>query len=420
MPAWTRKRLFWLSILAVILIGGTWFGLVYGNDAWRTARYYRHRYLTEEGRFERISDAAYDARQIGDHETAEPLYREMREIRPDNPYDAFWHAVSLARLGREEESWQDLEAAVELGYDRPSSLEEELAFREMRRDARFELLLEKAREHEEERKARYEEASRPIDPSEAPAFDSLSDLQAHFKEEGEVVRALRKENEWEEARLAEARLDSLRRASLRRYLEDHPHAEDAEDAGREELGDRLEAAGRSSSRWTIEEAEAVREVAERLLAIHPDSPHRHEWKLVRAVSALQGIYPEGFQWDVEPRPSLRCDEAMAEFDTIETDAEASPWTDLIPGYRAICLYESEDADPDNIRALRDRFLEADEPTWDDRTLYLFYKRVARELRTVGLHIDGLPEFRVATLDGREVTLPALRGNVVLVDFWAPG
>jgi tetratricopeptide (TPR) repeat protein len=140
-------------------------------------------YFTEEGRFERILEAAERAQERGDFERSEELYRRAREMRPNAPEAAYTHATALARLRREEAALQALEEAARLGYDSVWFLEEDPSFRPYRDRAAYARIVDAVRKNEE---ARNTALSRR---GEQGRSGVLRPLVRHARRAGEGARA---------------------------------------------------------------------------------------------------------------------------------------------------------------------------------------------------------------------------------------
>lgn len=381
--------------------------------------YSLQRNFTTQGRIDKKSDAAWRALEAKDYGEATALYAELREKQPENPYHALGEAQALAALGRTEEAWSALDAALAAGLRTWWSLEKNEALAPLRDDPRFAAAVERVRDNVRAWNLRVTEAKRPVDPASAPSFGSWPEVQASMREENERIRKVRYgrrdptgENELEALRLQQANF-----AKIGRYLVDHPAAPDREAAMLGEVTERVVIADLWESFWTADEAAAIRDAADRFLAAYPESPSRSTAELHRAVAVMRGVLPPtGWEPGREEPYEPACAEAMPAFEALATKAPGDVRGIEAEGFLAVCLWEEEPKDAEGALATAETYFAHAAASEADGT----YFRLESDVRQVRLQAGELPPFEVKDLAGNTWTPAALEGRVTILQFWSPG
>jgi predicted esterase len=82
------------------------------------------------------------------YEDVIPKCDEMSKLFPEEPSTYYNKACALARLGRAEDAFQQLAVSVEKGFGAPAHMQRDEDLESLRKDKRFDELVEKARENE--------------------------------------------------------------------------------------------------------------------------------------------------------------------------------------------------------------------------------------------------------------------------------
>ncbi len=197
--------------------------------------------------------------------------------------------------------------------------------------------------------------------------------------------------------------------------------------------------GSESAAWRDQQSEQVAGRAEAFYARYPEDPRR--WQAV-ALYLRASLYAsdEKIREVRMQRAMQLADQALQAADIVD-----GPWSQALEWKFYRVQQDRSGADPVRLRALLDemtrrlpqsdrlRGLEAqyvevllrrDEPAaevWLDHLAASANAGVARQaagmLRLRGLRNEPV-QLRFTAIDGREVDLAAMRGKVVLVDFWA--
>jgi len=243
--------------------------------------------------------------------------------------------------------------------------------------------------------------------TEAEVFDSAEALTSAFE-------ARRNETQMKSMLIAGpryfTRLNSLNDeeiASAWRYVKDHPAAEDLDAAG--------VAAVRAANRYKEYgafldgDASIVLDTASRFLEAWPDSEHRPEVELVRAVGTWKAYGKD----EGEATLSRRAEEAVPLFNDIEQRFVDSPEAAKSRVWRLAIAMELSDAEvTSEIEDLYGRIEPALED--DDELKGYAWREAARAM----FQINGEKLFDGVDLDGNPWSWETMRGKVVLIDFWA--
>jgi hypothetical protein len=381
--------------------------------------YSLQRNFTAQGRIDKKSDAAWRAFEAKSYGEAAELYAELREKRPENPYHALGEAQALAGLGRTDEAWSALDAALAAGLRDWWSLEKNEGLAPLRDDPRFVSAVERVRDNVRAWNLRVLEAKRPVEPSSAPPFESWQEVQASMREENERIRKLRYgrrdptgQNELEALRLQQANF-----AKIGRYLVDHPEAPDREAAMLGAVTERVAIADPWDSYWTSDEAAAIREAADRFLATYPESTSRSTAELHKAVATMRGVLPPtGWEPGREEPYEPACGEAMPAFEALATKAPADVRGIEAEGFLAVCRWESEPRDAEGALATAETYFAHAAASQGAGA----YFRLESDVRKVRLQAGELPPFEVKDLAGNTWSPESMKGRVTILQFWSPG
>lgn len=408
-------RSFFPTVLVVMVASGC----LSMQDIWADTKNSARSQPASHKRVQRTAGKARAAQESGDFAAAERLYSRLRSMKPEEPRLAESHAAALARLGRKDEAYGALEAGVALGLTALASFETDPELEGWREETRFREIEQRVRSNHDAFKQQIRAAHRPLASSQAPAFASWAALEQALgreREQHERYPAWPSVQAW---LLEKIRLDQRYLAAMRRYADDHPDAADREDAMLGELRLRVEVASPWTPYWSIDQAAAVRESADRYLVAFADAAARNEARLYRAVAAMRGVLDpaEELDWESGDPPQPKCDDARVELDELARQAPSDKWAADALGFAALCAAQQEPRNEPEARARVDAYLALAELPRPDQTPF---HGLRGEVRVEKMRLDGLPAFEVIDIKGARWTPSTLKGRVALIDFWAPG
>ncbi len=335
------------------------------------------------------------------------LATKMEKVAPEATLHEGFLAQAHAQLGNRDDAYAALERMIEPGWTHDKGFELLESLTPLYGDERFEALSRRAAEMgrawQEWRRTMHVR----LPPSEAEVFDSADALTSAFE-------TRRNETQWNSMLIAGPRylqrlssLNDREIAAAWRYVDDHPGAEDLDDAG--------VAAVRAANRYKEYspfldgDAAIVLDTADRFLERWPDSEHRPEVELTRAIATWKAHGKD----EGDATRVRRSEEALPLFAALEERFGDSPEATKARIWRFGIAMELGDAvvTPE-IEDLYGRIEPAFE---DDRELEQYaWREAARAM----FQINGKKLFDGVDLDGNSWTWETMRGKVVLIDFWA--
>lgn len=352
------------------------------------ARYHR---LSTEG-------SAHMVRR--DPSRAATLFGKMEALVPSAAEGPYLLSGALAQTGDLDAAVRALARAIRSGFGDARRMQFDPALRPLWNDPRFRDLVEEA-----EAKARelVEGAVAGPSPRPAPAFQTLEALQQHFS------ALQRKAESWssvlspgEYQRLHWSLLDA-RRAALERFMREQPAGDPRIEAELELvalLGDYRDPPRADELQRAIRRAEAfVRDHQDHSLA-----SRARWWALHLQRRGLAAVHQPGER-------QQRSAELLGRFQDFLAEAEERQWDEA--GLALIDLMALETARPEGDATIPFRRLREDYR--GNPQVWAFAREHEAALM---LRLAGIPSFQATDLDGKPAGSEALRGKVVLLDFWA--
>ncbi|MBZ5640047.1 MAG: TlpA family protein disulfide reductase [Acidobacteriia bacterium] len=336
----------------------------------------------------------------GDGAGAEAAFRQQLAIFPLNPEPHVSLALVAARGGAKKQALACLRAAVLRGFTDVSRVERSEVWLELRRDPAFLALVDAvpALMDADERWVGWDAFGASHPPPDLESVARQWDRRKRAIEAMAPALGPRLDRLWRRV------IDRSTAALLQAYVVANPGARDL-DAALEQLMSLY--SGGLILRWEILPAEAARRlgsIASTALERFPDGPSRPGALTCLGLARYAErdrrgrLLPAAVE---EIRASLR---------EVTVRYGGSPF--LAPAVEGLVRTESETGRADlamaDYRAFR--ATHAADPTLLDG--------VRERLGVLALTVGGLPDFHARALDGGIVDREALKGKVVVVDFWA--
>ncbi len=353
----------------------------------------------EVERFVALGREGWDRLRLGDEPGAEAAFRGQIAIFPVNPEPHVSLALLAARRREEKAAIEHLRAAVIRGFTDLARIERAESWTRMRNHPDF-LGLQDAipRLIEAERRWAGWDAFR------ARAPEDLASVFRNHETRKSLVEKMAPALGQRLVRLWKRLNDRATAALLEAYVAARPQASDTAAAL-----DRLMSlySGGPLFRWeplSTASTRRLRAVANAALERFPDGPLRPGALACRALARYS---------DRDRRGAMQpgaADEIRAALGEVLSRHASSPF--VAAAAEGLVRTETEagrmDRAADVYRKVRDDHA-------DDRSLL---DDLRERLGVLALKAGGLPDFRAAALDGGTVEREALRGKVVVVDFWA--
>ncbi len=371
----------------------------------------------EEAKYNRLSDRAYRHMENQRYEKAVRLYTKAMTLA-DDPYDAYGLAKAHARLDEKELFWKTIEEAERRGFDLAWRVEEEPAFKKYRGDTRYQQIIEKIKQNQIENCLELRESGSVPSPEMAPSFDSLDALEKAFEEEEKIELMKQWKLPYKEQQIQERSRSAKKIAALKRYIKDHPGADDLQKARLAEIKTWKKITG--WSHWEKETAASLKETIDVYISEYPEAAEREEFEFNLIESELRGVITgrEGCYEEDEPIP-LNCSKTLPMMDRFIAQEEISdPWITRAIGLKANCLFEMYPDHPEMAKSSYESFVERPEIPDEQKKRIDWVLEI--DLRRLKFLFNGAPNFTAETIEGETINLSDLKGKVVLLDFWSPG
>jgi hypothetical protein len=373
---------------------------------------------SDRSRFFRLLGDAAEAVEKGKLRKALGLYDRARALAPEHTSPVVGRAVALARDDRMDDFHAVMDEAVRLGLDDPTRLHETPWLRGRLDEEPMQALLRRIEENAASNQRALREAARLPEGDAVPAFDSFAGIEAHF----ESLEPAARETDWMASSadwwLAERRRAAMEVAILERYLREHAAADDRGDARRRLLDAWIDLAGEYGPIWGASAALGITGAAEACLAEAPDDDERRRARLALAEAALRGVIPETADGPWWQYPEVDGRAAKPLLDAVISEDRDDLWHTRALGLRAVGAVPTCDENPGELRAAYDEWAARPEVGHEESELVDF--RMSHELLQARIRARGFPDFDAETLDAEAISLAALKGRVVLLEFWGPG
>lgn len=321
-------------------------------------------------------------------------------------------AVAAAGRGRIDEAFKALQRAVATGFASVDVAGSEERFALLRTDPRWEATLAAIQKEADQAVARAQTSRPYLDPSAAPAFKSYRKLVATFEDK---ERAL-DDNTWRLSQTAKTEgrfvLNDERIAAVRRYVQEHPGAKDADDAAWDAVSHRvallfpyfLKPLWGAAGQQVIAELDAF-------VTDYPTSAHRGEALIYRAFAVFHVRAAGGSDNQPWTDDDLRALDASLGV-VAQTYAGTTEGGMALAWRLVIADIESVDLITPEMRLMREELARS---YAGDRSVQ---QMLATEGRAAIVRVDGIAGFEGTSLDGTRWTPASLAGRVTLIEFWA--
>ena len=382
---------------------------------------------TPQQAYNRLIGEGYQLLDEEDYTGALKAFEELHLKAPENPEPYYHMACAYGRQGEVDAAFEKLETAYAMGFWYAGRCRSDSDLTALRDDPRFEELMgkmeEQARRWEEEHGAH---AYRELDPDQVPAFASLESLDGHYRGREEQLEASRYLYDYRRGEEKKNRLLNEWVAALRRYRAEHPDSADSEDAALRIV----EQMGKFRREWFLaswgDDGKAATAAADAYLDEYPEGVHRRKVEWMRLVSDWwsrevpakpEEDVDEGEEGDAESRwRSYTEDRFNAFLGQLEAFRKRYPGT--FEAAKALTFEtwltwdEADQQVDDRVRGL---YAQLEEGYKDDEQARGYYQRW---LSNLAFQIRGLDDFEGVDTAGKTWNLAAMKGKVVLIDFWA--
>ncbi len=377
--------------------------------------------------YQRLVGEGYELLDKGDDAGAQAAFKRLSAMAPENPEPFYHMACAYGRQGQVDAALDKLEQAFAMGFWYAERCREDPDLAAVRDDPRFEELMGKMEEQAERWDEQYAtRLYRPIDLDRAPAFASLKSLDEHFRKQANRLEASRYLYDYRRAEERKNQLLNEWVAALGRYRAEHPGGVDDERAAFRFV----EQMGAFRQAWFLaswgEDGKAAAAAADAYLAEFPQGEHRREVEWLRLLwnwwsrdlpSASAAGADEEDEAESETPLKPYADDRLAAFiDQLQVFRARYP--DTFEAAKAL-TYETwllwYDADRQVDDRIRELYAQLEEKYRDDEQAGVYYRRKLSEL---ALQMRGLGDFEGVDTTGKTWNLAAMRGKVVLIDFWA--
>ncbi len=362
-------------------------------------------------RYRKLSEQASKAQGDGNYKKLAKLLGRQAALAPEDSSVHYNLACARALKGDSAGALEALAAAVETGWTDAEHAGQDSDLESLRGLARFDSLLEGMEQNEADWKERTRKLHTELDPASAPAFQSVEDLNESFSTDETEFYALSALYDMDTYYEKQWALHDHKIAALKRYIADHPEADDRDAAGIEVLRTAL-AYNEYRDPWGMHDGPWAHRQARWFLDTFSDSEHRPEAMLIAGQARMMSAPEEGEVEETAADAENRRRQAegylgalIAEHSGSTAAAKACMWRMRIAYERSGRRITSE------VKEHYEAFCAACGE--DDDVLDYAWEKARSPL--FELERD---DFRGTDLEGNEVTLNAMEGKVVLVDFWA--
>ena len=347
----------------------------------------------------------------GKFQKAAKFLQKQASVAPEDSGVFYNLACARSLAGDTDAAFEALTTAVERGWMDADHTREDSDLEPLLDDPRMEPLLERMEQSGASWKERSQRLHTTLDPAQAASFDSVDDLIVSFDEE--MSRHYKRSVLLDWPSMAETEWNILDRkvASLQRFLADDADSDEADRAGIEILRTAL-AYNEYRDPWGEHDGGWAYDRASWFLATFPESDHLAEAMLVAGQSRLMSAPVGEDREETADEVAARRREADKHLAALIGEHPGS-----VPAAKA-CMWRMRIAYE---RAGKTITPEVDEHYQafctacddDDDVLDYAWERARGPL----FELESA-DFKGQGLDGEELSLDAMKGKVVLVDFWA--
>ena len=361
----------------------------------------------EAERYVKLYRKAAKAQKAGRHEKALTLYERLLPLAPENAGPHLQLARSFASLGQDDAAFAALARAIDLGYPWADPVVHDELLEPLHDDARWGGALARLERNEAQWKAELETLYGEVPPASAERYGSLDALTEAFAGRMGDFETRRPLLGFPLQLVRQAEILDAKLAALERFLAEASAPDEREAAALEALHTALAYKDGWPS-WGGDSA-LVAAQAERFLADYPASEHRPEVLLQRAVAAWKAHGED----DARETLAARSAEARVWLDRLEAEHAGSSEAGRAPVWRLAIEHALAGGGltPEQLAlhaALAPRLAEDEafaDYAWEHADAPLF-------------RIEAAEAFEGTDLAGQRWDWEAMRGRVVLIDFWA--
>jgi thiol-disulfide isomerase/thioredoxin len=370
---------------------------------------------TEEQQFKRLWDQGIN--QLSNEEVEEAIltFKAQVDLAPEHPGPRYNLACAYAKAGKNDDAVRWLERAVELGWMSAEQTGEDSDLASLRSDPRFEHLLQRMEENQNRWLQNSQKAHRTLDPSKATSFGTLSELLDHFdaEERSLAADAFRYSHECN----AERRWNLLdhKVAALRRFMAAQPEPGVREAAAIAELVALASYKEMDLGTYWDADGRVVVAAAERFLEQFPNSRYVPDVLFTRAMATWLSR-PSPPQAGEQPGTSFP-EEYASDLDSLLADLTSRYPTSLVAATALVKRLELAEREyAGNVTPLQKAVYAKLLDQYGDSAEIM--RGAWRTARRTMRHMEGFSGFHGTDLHGHTWDDTALRGSVVLIDFWA--
>jgi thiol-disulfide isomerase/thioredoxin len=358
------------------------------------------------GQIRAATSAGYAALGADSLDRALEHFRRLSMLVPETPRADYHIACAYARAGQPEEGLQALRRAIEKGYSDLAGAAADPDLETLRARDEWAALAEDMRQLERRGRIALERAYRELSPDSEPAFPTLDSLETHYDDLQR--RAQSAGLIYSDLVAAQLRCDALnhRIAGLERYRREHDATERYAI-----LMSRLRAQSLlpeiDDRPWTLGRS-ALLATADEILSQYPDSAGAADAALWKVRADWYG----GLRGEVREVAPVTCDAIVARLREVAAQYPGKPGgCDALIEAVLIVADNSED----DLERIRPVLADLESRCGINPRAY---PESGYRINELALRVNGAPDFSATDIDGRAWSLTQLRGQYVLLDFWA--
>jgi thiol-disulfide isomerase/thioredoxin len=361
----------------------------------------------EVKRYQKLYRKGAKNMEAGRYEKAVTIWQRVEPMAPENPGPAYALARGLAQLGNADAAFEALDRAIARGYAEADAARNDEDLTSLADDARFVDVIERMQANKDRWDEQMSTMHRIVPIAEAEAFDSAQAIIDVFDARVAELDSRMSLLGWRRYTEHHSTILDDKLGALERYLAEHADAPDREQA----MLEALQTAVTYKEYWPSWDGDAPLVVAkaERFLENFPESEDRPGVALQRATATWMAYGDD----DKQATLAARAAAASELFASLEAD---HPDTDearqAVAWQMEIALEVADGHVTAEVTELYDRIKhDLDE---DEALAEYAWQHAGRAM----FSIEGEGSFDGVDLDGKRWTWEAMRGQVVLIDFWS--